>query len=76
MILVPRPHIDRSNSTNKLPGEEILKQRKEVVAMSLESVPKDMRGLRACKLCSLVKVREQLLLCTKWISEYCVKMIV
>ncbi len=24
--------------------------------MSLESVPKDMRGLRACKLCSLVKV--------------------
>ena len=76
MILVPRPHIDRSNSTNKLPGEEILKQRKEVVAMSLESVPKDMRGLRACKLCSLVKVWEQLLLYTNWISEYCVKMII
>lgn len=24
--------------------------------MSLESVPKDMRGLRACKMCSMVKV--------------------
>ena len=24
--------------------------------MSLDSVPKDMRGLRACKLCSMVKV--------------------
>ena len=24
--------------------------------MSFDSVPKDMRGLRACKLCSLVKV--------------------
>ena len=44
--------------------------------MSLESVPKDMRGLRACKLCSLVKVWEQLLLYTNWISEYCVKMII
>ena len=25
-------------------------------AMSMDSVPKDLRGLRACKLCSMVKV--------------------
>ena len=24
--------------------------------MSMDSVPKDLRGLRACKLCSMVKV--------------------
>ena len=26
------------------------------VKMSMDSVPKDLRGLRACKLCSMVKV--------------------
>ena len=25
--------------------------------MSMDSVPKDLRGLRACKLCCMVKVR-------------------
>lgn len=32
------------------------------VEMSLDSVPKDLRGLRACKVCSLIKARD-LLLC-------------
>ncbi|CAI8018460.1 Transcription elongation factor SPT4 [Geodia barretti] len=27
--------------------------------MSMESVPKDLRGLRACKLCSMVKSQDQ-----------------
>ena len=29
---------------------------KSSVKMSMDSVPKDLRGLRACKLCSMVKV--------------------
>ena len=28
----------------------------ECQEMSMDSVPKDLRGLRACKLCSMVKV--------------------
>ncbi len=29
--------------------------------MSIDSVPKELRGLRACKLCSMVKVRNYIL---------------
>ncbi len=41
--------------------------------MSLDSIPKDMRGLRACKMCSMVKVTWLYLMCVCVLYTHCIK---